>query len=85
MLSCSHSDYLIPGSWGFFSQPAGLFCAISQAGGSCRGNLTALQGCFETPLEPGPGCSGLLPAYLPALLPRKRRLGGRLGSSQVLS
>lgn len=34
--------------------------------------------------ESGPGCSDLLPAYLPAFLPRKRRLGGWLVNSQVL-
>lgn len=86
MPSCSHSDYLIPGSMAqpgdSSHSPAGWFCAISQAGGGWRGNLTGLQGCFETPLEPGPGCSELLPAYLPALLPRKRRLGGSWGAAR---
>lgn len=88
MPGVSHSGHLMPG---FMAQLgasshslAGLFCVISQADGSWRGNLTGLQGCFETPLEPGPGCSELLPAYLPTFLPRKRRLGGWLGSSQVL-
>lgn len=85
----SHSDHLIPG---FRAQlgapshsPAGLFCVISQADGNWRGNLTGLQGCFETPLGIWPRLLWLAPS-LPASFPsQKEKAGGVAGEQPGLA